>query len=196
MADNVKPILFSTPMVQAIRREIDPKTMTRRVINPQPTHMHWNTIGWAGWDDGHGYKVRQPYQQGDILWVRETWCNINKPDYEPEYCYFSDAIDSEDYDSSEWKWRPSIFMPKEACRTWLRVMNVRPERVQDISEADAKAEGILSEFDEFGGHKYGFRLLWDSLNAKRGYPWSANNWVWVYTFERCKKPEGWPEVHK
>lgn len=195
---STKPILFSTPMVQAI---LDGrKTMTRRVIKPQPDCPY---VGFDNWCDSPKNaerlgKIRKtPYVPGDILWVRETWCpcaTINGwLDDVSLYGYKAD------YDGVvPWKWKPSIYMPREAARLFLRVTDVRAERVQDITHAGALAEGIrqcpgwkfeLSECDctiaEFG-------KLWNGLNAKRGYGWNSNPWVWVYSFERVDKPAGWP----
>jgi hypothetical protein len=202
-----KPILFSTPMVRAIME--DRKTKTRRDCNPQPVinlddkrqviipvnRMHGmiDTLGFYSVEDYIKSKAR--YQVGDILWVRETWCNINKPGIDPEYYFYADAIQAEDYDSSEWKWKPSIHMPRKAARIFLRVTNVWVERLQDITEEDAKAEGIgmpLFRIDEIEDYGYVecFKRLWDGLNEKRGYEWEKNPWVWVYTFERCEKPGG------
>jgi hypothetical protein len=82
----------------------------------------------------------------------------------------------------KWKKKPSIFMPRAAARLFLRVKNVRAERLQDISEEDAIAEGV--DGIEPGELFFNFIALWNSLNAKRGYGWEANPWVWVYTFER------------
>lgn len=83
-------------------------------------------------------------------------------------------------------------MPKEIARIFLRVTDVRVERVQDITEQDAEREGVKS-YDPMFSSKEEFAVLWDSLNAKRGYGWDKNPWVWVYTFERIEKPEGWPK---
>jgi len=211
----IKPILFSTPMVQAI---LDGrKTMTRRVVK-FPRYIRDDGERLILLEDGGGYSddwtiksllanghMSQPYSPSDILWVRETWCNINKPEFAPEYYYKADAINAEDYDSTEWKWRPSIFMPRESARTWLRVTDVRVERVQDITENDAMAEGCSGVVCEHSNSINGgcsdcmntgwleppeleFMDLWDSLNAKRGYGWDANPWVWVISFKQCEMP--------
>ena len=96
------------------------------------------------------------------------------------------------------KWRPSIFMPKEATRIFLRVTSVHAERVQDISEADAKAEGIgMPLFTSADIEDYGyvecFEQLWDSINEKRGFGWDLNPFVWVYGFEQISKEEAYKE---
>lgn len=218
----IGPILFSTPMVQAIRREENPKTQTRRVILPQPP-MGWflqdepmisDAIGYQwtehdwdddmmGWFPSYENGLKPKYQVGNILWVRETWCNMCEDCDEcrpkrNEYLYKADEshLRSCPYEIT---WRPSIFMPREACRLFLRVTDVRVERVQGISEADALAEGIgvVVPIPESIGRpmpKLQFRIVWDEINAKRGFGWEKNPWVWAYTFERIAKPEGWPKA--
>lgn len=107
------------------------------------------------------------------------------------------------------RWKPSIFMPMEAARFFLEVTNVRAERLQDISEEDAIAEGIeeIAEMtesklpiyrnylpDEILGFlfpEYSYQSLWDSLNAEKA-PWKSNPWVWVYEFKKVEKPNNWP----
>jgi hypothetical protein len=174
------PILFSTPMVQAI---IDGrKTQTRRVVKDK-----------AG-------DVKCPYgKEGDVLWVRETWAELPNPDCFGKYLYKSMG------DTAE-KWKPSIFMPKEACRIFLRVKSVRVERLQDISEDDAKEEGVESWINERLASKpvlyknyegdsaawycskavTSFETLWQSINGVDS--WEANPYVWVIEFERIEKP--------
>lgn len=148
-----KPILFNTDMVWAI---LDgKKTETRRLIKP-PYFVDGNE------DDPRTLQVlrtapkgsqlyreigempypRDPYRIGGYLYVRETWCNVNKPGIKPDYYYFADTRICEDYDSSEWTWRPSIHMPKEAARIFLRVTDVRVERLQDITIDDVLREGV------------------------------------------------------
>jgi hypothetical protein len=188
-----RPVLFSGEMVRAILE--GRKTQTRRVVllpktrqQPlyQPTHQ-----GGGMWADSHCLPFRCPYgEPGDLLWVRETWFN---PDYEAcgtktnEMSYYR-ATDVSD----EWSWRPSIHMPKWAARLWLRVTDVRVERLQDISEEDARAEASVKRQlkTNYGGGNsatWHFRRLWDSINAKRGYGWDTNPWVWVVSFEREDK---------
>ena len=146
------------------------------------------------------------YQVGDILWVRETWkispeqCTWQKYSYKADYPYLLSELG---------KWKPSIHMPKKAARIFLKVTNVRVERLHDISEADAIAEGVRLDPD-FGywcsecskkGHgasiicedgffktaKEAFRSLWISINGLDS--WEQNPYVWVYDFERIKKPQ-------
>lgn len=179
-----------------------------------------------------------PAEPGDILWVRETSFsgylldeNGQVPDNpETAYWYFADCKDKRPFDASDgwcmneygsdkslWpKWKPSIFMPRQACRLWLKITNLRVERLQDITEADAKAEGVLTK--PYGSHPFfctidytyppqrgGFRpgfcaytgkqyrssyeTLWQSINGKDS--WAANPFVWVYHFEvLTTRPEG------
>ena len=181
-----KPILFNTEMVRAILE--GRKTMTRRVVKPQPEFCIASDIRnrqpLAFWVDNARW-VKPRYQPGDILWVRETWSR----DESGEYVYRTNYGTTEDdsFPPSMFKWRPSIHMPREAARIFLRVTNVRVERVQDITAHDAIREGMESEipFDTVDE----FKELWNNLNAKRGYGWESNPWVWVVKFERISKDE-------
>ena len=201
-----RPILFSTPMVQAILQ--GKKTMTRRIIKPQPPQKlqfpygfvtgssDKNDIGKFCWTvgdicDGRTHLVRPRYQKDDTIWVRETWAKVEdfknyaelELDKDLEFFYKCDDFGKEHVfvDVGVQRWRPSIFMPREACRIKLKITDIRVERLQEITEEDAKAEGYP------GGHssaKSWFRDLWDKINAKRGFDWYSNEWVWVVTFER------------
>jgi len=154
-------------------------------------------------DDHVTTPIRCPYgKPGDHLWVRETWATPGnfdhiKPSLLPE-THFDDSLlvyrataeNAEPY----YTWRPSIFMPRWASRITLRVTGVRVERVQDISQEDAQAEGIERGTYTNKGHDgwwYDyvdqFRLLWDSINAKHGFGWGANPWVFVIEFEKAEK---------
>ena len=133
-----------------------------------------------------------PYKPGDILWVRETWCthedmaDVFENQLRPGYYYKANEIGKEWVNDREIvKWRPSIFMPREAARLFLKVKTVRVERLQDITAHDAIREGMESvmPFDTVDE----FKELWDNLNAKRGYGWDTNPWVWVYEFEKINK---------
>jgi len=194
----MKPIIFSTPMVQAI---LDgKKTQTRRVIKPQPDgeikanipYEFYGTKTERIFTDTKAYLA--PCSVGDILWVRETFCEVP---YEhnhvpikggyitiPKYAYKADS--ERDYTGI---WKPSIHMPREAARIFLQVTNVRVERLQDITEEDAIAEGMsktLVDGVTFISAKGKFHALWDTLYAKRGHPWENNDWVWVYEFMRIE----------
>lgn len=220
---STKPILFSTPMVQALLE--DRKWQTRRVIK-FPSYIkedmdegHFRLLeedgsysyGWSIQElVSYGY-LKRPYRRGDILWVRETWalqecekCQVGIPSLGGEckcdYVYRANYGKTEDdtFPPSMFRWRPSIYMPREAARLFLRVKDVRVEGVQDITHAGVLAEGIPQcpgwkyELSECDCTVWSFAELWDSLNAKRGYGWDKNPWVWVYSFERVDKPAGWP----
>ena len=191
----MKPIIFSTPMVQAI---LDgKKTQTRRVIKIDDTPENWKiSIAGTSIVRAEPYDVKLPrYAAGDILWVRETWsihecvkCQAGIPalggECKCEYVYRTN------YGATDFRWKPSIHMPKEAARIFLKVTDVRVERLQDITEEDAIAEGMSKTLVDgvvFISAKGNFHVLWDSLNIKRGYGWDTNPWVWVIEFERINK---------
>lgn len=196
------PILFSTSMVQALLS--GQKTQTRRVVKPQPWHVQgaeysqwiWSRKGrmdevemararidhcvwWDRVTPGRCMTQFSPYGgAGDHLWVRETWMVYGEFKTGTGYAYRADGDRSG-------KWRPSIFMPREASRITLEITGVRVERVQDISIADACAEGVTGCRDHLSNlHAVEmYRALWDSINGKT-YPWSSNPWVWVVEFKR------------
>jgi len=208
----MKPIIFSTPMVQAI---LDGrKTQTRRVIKPQPVKddtfegPYWyeptvvnkdgelgpgkSVFGISSTDGEWG--IKSPYQPGDILWVRETWATVSSGIIEYKATYRDPYTGSTEIDHIGKKitWRPSIHMPREAARIFLRVTNVKAERLQDITDEDAIAEGmsqILVDGVVFISAQGDFHVFWDALNIKRGYGWDTNPWVWVIEFERITKEE-------
>ncbi len=216
---SIKPILFSTPMVQAI---IDGrKTMTRRMITNKDIVNGFDIENGKAisLEDGSGDQIEPEraakYHVGDVLWVRETWrhqpmvYHRDARGYSDfEYQYRADFTPEEDEcygrrgGLATWAWRPSIFMPKEACRLFLRVTGVKAEWLQEITEEDALYEGISPEYILSLGIPAtvtfvdAFAMLWDTLYAKRGYGWETNPWVWAYTFERCKAPEGWPNCER
>ena len=187
-AEKMKPILFNTPMVRAI---LDGrKTATRRVIKPQPEPFGKALAFKSGIYATPKALVREaPYIPGDVLYVRETfakncwgtgwpWLYKASPEYNE---YEPDG------------WHPSIHMPKEAARIFLRVTDVRAERLQDMFASDVSNEGIY-----FTCHKTAdemikaFSQLWDTTVKKADrdkYGWAANPWVWVITFERIGKLE-------
>lgn len=200
-----RPILFSGPMVRAITREVDPKTQTRRVVKPQPPA--WARFpqpagdGWE-WTDRNVdaddlkhwpdyYKpMRCPYGvPGDRLWVRETFARTvgaarGAGEAPVEYVYRADQVYAAAVEGIRWK--PSIFMPRAACRLVLEVTAVRVERLQEISLRDCMAEGCAEDSRALGSAnrwRHGYRTLWDSINAKRA-PWASNPWVWVVEFQR------------
>jgi hypothetical protein len=216
----VKPILFSGPMVRAILA--GHKTQTRRVIKPQPaddihavSFLNPNVVGWeSSLHHRYGNTTAHipDYQPGDIIWVRESWlpdppCDGDWPDVEFYGCGASDyslipdklktprhCLYRASWDGSELKWKPSIHMPKWACRIFLKVTDVRAQKVKDITERDAVAEGC-PVFTTLPHPVNQFVDLWDSINAKRGFGIADNPWVWAYTFERTEKPADWPTAN-
>lgn len=227
-----RPILMSAPMVMACLREVDPKTQTRRAMNPQPAS------GWApesppvlgritsphskrgkfgvflrrglGTDFPEADLVPCPYgQPGDRLYVRENgWQRPERTakmmregaDTWKPYYYDADGLTEQDVaDFKAWgfKRRPSIHMPREHSRIQLEIVSLRVERLQDISEADAMAEGCkhyepanyLSHGDLSHDGRYvhataiaSYKQLWNSINGAGS--WAGNPWVWVVDFKR------------
>jgi hypothetical protein len=202
----MKPILFNTEMTKAI---LDGrKTVTRRVIPKKVVDAYYDYDDWCNAVMPRDISCTRTYEKqyfmdrarcavGDILYVRETWCEVP---YEsdtipikgghvtmPKYAY--KATSKIDYSGI---WRPSIHMPKEAARIFLKVTNVKVERLQEITEEDALKEGcmpIILDDAIFFSAKGKFHALWDSIYAKRGYGWEVNPWVWVIEFERISKEE-------
>lgn len=201
-----RPILFGAPMVRAILE--GRKTQTRRVMKPIPQMVTDHNI--VTWDGDAAALMRLldqtgrhcPYgQSGDRLWVRETWCREFES---PSYCYRADDapgekaefVDAEGRPVRGSRWKPSIHMPRSASRILLEVTNVRVERLQDISEADAIAEGAdhngecdhirhtCEEIGCFGRNSYrgGYAELWEQINGDGS--WESNPWVWVVEFKR------------
>lgn len=187
-----KPIIFSGPMVRAILE--GRKSMTRRIVkNINPTLLA------HGLGPGHleMFAKQCRYQPGDLLWVREKHWTV---ELEGEgvgvpFFIFDDEFKGAFPEPAEKRFagfdskfgpHPSIHMPKWAARIWLRVLSVRVERLQEISLEDARAEGTesgLPSVNPIGN----FSRLWNSLNAKRGYGWEANPWVWVIEFEKMSR---------
>lgn len=179
----IRPILFNTEMVQAI---LDGrKTVTRRkidadIVNSFDIDTDGSVYGCQNRDgDFENAENFCRYQPGDILYVRETWCR-GSLDYNDEQYYYK-----ADENKYHCQWHPSIHMPKAAARIWLRVTDVRVERLQDMDTADDRnyiAEGAKDKHD--------FIRIWDpTVKDKDTYGWYANPWVWVIKFERCEKPE-------
>lgn len=198
-----KPILFNTAMVKAILE--GKKTQTRRIIKPQPTNPRWNNVGWLGWDDGHGYRMKPPCTAGDVLWVRETWCDPYPENplvpfaYKADFPMHWDADQTEHGDpiiiaAEEMKWKPSIHMPKEAARIFLKVKDVRIEKLWYTDEEAAIAEGFEDSPTGTDSPLQRFSELWDKTIKRddlREYGYHANPWVWVIKFERVENPANW-----
>ena len=192
----IKPILFNTEMVRAI---LDGrKSCTRRLVKPEPQgYFEVSEEPLYVYDtDGNQGKITPPYQPGDILYVRETWHKYIKRVGKGESCRFAEfygyrasVANSEDADEP---WRPSIHMPKEAARIWLKVTDVRVERLQDMGKMDAVKEGIDTRLCINLKHALAkFKKLWNSTIKKSDlncYGWDVNPWVWVIEFELCEKP--------
>lgn len=203
-----RPILFSAPMVRAV---LDGrKTVTRRPVKVQPRSRA--DIGSYG--KGQPF-IRNPDvtkrnpecpfgNPGDRLWVRETWyCDHNEvmrgPYLKPDDL---DVIEARDdgtlvyaadgltpYETDQPVWKPSIHMPRWACRILLEITDVRVERLQDISRADIRAEGLecppeLASDDVSPNYRDWYPAAWKELWNSTGGDWDANPWVWVVEFKR------------
>ena len=201
---NIKPILFNTEMVLATLE--NRKTQTRRVVSPTPPADARLVMGpdpdnLHGWDESrelpelgpNDRRVYYPrYYPGDILYVRETWA-----EWSGGYVFKADPMSSYPHSFVD-RWHPSIHMPREAARIFLRVTDVRVERLQEITDEGAKAEGanngigVSDKIRETAIER--FQRIWNSTLKHMDhirYGWAANPWVWVYCFERCEKPEDW-----
>lgn len=217
------PILFNSEMVRAI---LDGrKSCTRRIVKGFiPNDAKWGYTAFTPkgciscrgtFADGYGEKFfKLPCEPSDILYVRETWSEGLE-----RYIYRADYSDTEKFYRNgkeiEMKWKPSIRMPKEAARIWLKVTGVRVERLQEMKPVDVIKEGAypdcwdcLNTYGESGSQCcYGteeqcsqcdevmmeWEKLWNSTIKKSDrdcYGWNASPWVWIIEFERCEKPEG------
>ena len=157
-------------------------------IIPMKTSNKW--IGLMQREPNKGVVFKCRYGQvGDRLWVRETWFHNGCPHCPVRYKATEPNAELIMVYGEFGKWKPSIFMPRWASRITLEITKVRVERVQEISNKDAEAEGVESysvdnwQTEEFRGP---FAELWDSLNAKRGYGWEVNPWVWVISLRLIK----------
>lgn len=195
-----KPILFSTPMIQAILA--GRKTVTRRPVkvdraSKAASQECYSADGYDVVDTVNRTTVRKPWsidciqhyfdcpygKIGDTLWVRETFAPFGNA-----FAYKADQLNID----PPMKWKPSIFMPRAASRINLLIKDIRVERLQDISEADAEAEGVEPGFfvgahhaDHRLDYRKGFKQLWNKINGAK-YPWKDNVFVWVISFEVMK----------
>lgn len=228
----IKPILFNTEMVRAI---LDGrKTCTRRICKdaneytvPDMDFYNADRRTYAVHNFADKEQMEQlstaertcPICPGDILYVRETvWQKIGyyldidgetKPSWYNEFKYVASDEKPETGWNYSWAKRPSIHMPKEAARIWLKVTDVRVERLREITPKDSENEGVGNLFyedigyseknygtevdPEYGIAKEQFAWLWESTIKKSDidrYGWGSNPWVWVIEFERCEKPKG------
>ena len=214
----IKPILFNTEMVRAI---LDGrKSCTRRLLKG-PFTVHPNGYITKPRGNENLCPYEPPYQLGDIIYVRETWIEecgkyYYRADYDSDYldpcetlsggypasCRNHPGCDGCMATSTRIHWHPSIHMPKEAARIWLKVTDVRVERLQDITEDGAKAEGAIdnrgfihspeNEYDSIHTAREHFAEIWNSTIKKSDinrYGWDANPYVWVIEYERCEKSE-------
>ena len=217
----VRPILFNTEMVAAIID--GRKTQTRRLINPQPTFKDGTGFYWKGYMYGIGSDYAETVRNftrtncpigcvGDQLWVRETYCygRIDEHDStEPasRYLYVDDSdygdgqtypiykqmVLSDGIECDEVKWKPSIHMPRSASRITLEITKIRVERLNDISDKDAKAEGfdyshnpsVIRMGRATDDAKTNFSNTWKAIYGTDS--WEQNQWVWVIEFKRVGK---------
>lgn len=211
----MKPILFNTEMVRAI---LDGrKTVTRRIVKPQPKcfgpniaytdheadlffganvgRLRCHVCGGSPQYSSGGTEISQywepPFKPGDVIYVRETWAELPYG-----YVYRADDECPEGWDSDD-KWRPSTHMPKELARLFLRVKSVRIERLNDMTEEDAIAEGFPDAPAGEDSPLERFSQLWDKT-IKHGerdvYGWYGNPYVWVIEFENVSYEEAVTDI--
>ena len=177
------------------------KTMTRRTRGLNEINKHPDLWEWFGYDNSGRYSFRSPRLNwyeimnircpyggiGDRLWVKETFkVHQRSPDvvwYRADFQPFGKL--SQEQAKSQW-WRPARFMPRWASRITLEITSIRVERLQMITEEDAIAEGCPT-FSRLISPVIWFSELWDSINAKRGYSWEKNPWVWVIEFKLIER---------
>jgi hypothetical protein len=212
MTTKERPILFSAPMVRAILE--GRKTVTRRAVKGSGLNFLADfTPEYFALPENHFCPYGKP---GDRLWVRETWyCDhfevMRGPYLKPDDLDIGEALDDgtlvyaadglTPYEQEQPSWKPSIHMPRWACRILLEITDVRVERLQEISEGQARAEGIRPMRDgsdtwvsregpaklvtPWPTAKEAFSDLWDSINGP--HAWEANPWVWAITFRRVEQ---------
>ncbi len=207
-----RPILFNDDQVRAI---LDGrKTQTRRIVKPQPELCDKTGFVQADrngklWATGVGSTPRETRRNfarkkchhgepGDRLWVREAWAEVGSVD--PGYLTYRATYPRclqagmenvpDDIRAVGYRWRPSIHMPRWASRITLEITGVRVERLHEISEADAEAEGCRGGHGAIPGYRYNatpaehFYHVWESINGPGS--WDENPWVWVVEFERVR----------
>jgi hypothetical protein len=199
------PLMLKTPLVKATLE--GRKTQTRRVMRDQPSenekfkyYCQLKNGDWGAlfeWKTSEGEIFHNHYKcpygkPGDLLWVKETYTDGGNLTSGVGYIYKANNY-PDDFIKAI-KWKPSLFMPKSACRLWLEIESITPERLCDISEEDAIAEGvsrdvwtengISTNFEPDSELDYikGFKILWDSINGKT-LPWSKNPWLWAIKYK-------------
>lgn len=183
-----RPIIFSGDSVRAILA--GNKTQTRRVLRVQPSDTMQpefrglaHHVKGALWRSGPPERSLCPYGvPGERLWVKETF---RDPDTLEYFCYKASSADFPPFlDADSMKWTSPIFMRRSDSRITLEIADVQVQRVQDISDKDCLAEGMQPDETESPVPNYvaRFQYHWDSINAKRGYSWESNPWVWAITF--------------
>jgi hypothetical protein len=201
------------------------RTQLRQVMKPQPpewcTQFGYTAFTPAGHISGRGdYGEGEPAEKffkcpygapGDLLWVRETFAYATDFGYDTDYVFYRASYANGGIYDDVKRWKPSIHMPRWASRIQLRITDMRVERVQEITEEDAKAEGIRAVTKDGELFKYcvydmgdhssipwadmprdaitAFFTLWNTINAARGFGWDSNPWVWVVSFERVEQEE-------
>lgn len=206
------PILFSTSMVKAIMADV--KTQTRRIIKSKhesgmfridrDNDGNITEVTSLDWDhrpkNDRSNDIDPICNIGDILWVREAFHIAEENEYNVRYIYKADVLKNL---LQFHRFKPSIHMPKHAARNFLKVLNIKVEKLQDISESDAKAEGAKKgvflygpnqtkndfqlELNPHGTYYDGFKYIWHQINGADS--WNANPYVWVYNFKRTEKPK-------
>ena len=207
---SIKPILFNTEMGRAI---LDGRKSCTRQICKDANEYAVPDMDFYNADKRtyavHNFANREHSEQlstaertcpicpGDILYVRETWGYPIALNSNEQYVFRADEVAESGFKNDSHIWHPSINMPKEAARIWLKVTNVRVERLREISAESALAEGADKYIHTNGGLDENMTItsfigIWNSTIKKSGldrYGWDANPWVWVIEFERCEKPE-------
>ena len=209
MSVKSKPILFNTEMLKAIME--GRKTMTRRVIRFTMADVYDFACGLGKWHESYDPHTppqqlvemyvrsigKRPCEPGDILWVRETWAHPSEAEVrngaDPDVFIYK--ADSPLLPAAHGRWHPSIHMPKEAARIFMRVKNVWRERLKDIYQQHEPGPDnhVTKEGCNF---LCSFIAVWENTIKPADherYGWEANPWVWVIEFEPCEKPEGWPQ---
>lgn len=197
-----KPILFNTKMIKAILK--NHITQTRRIIKLQPDFINYNISEIYESHKMKQVKIKAPYTIGDILWVRETFANTWTPDNYEGFVYKANGTPSQfpywgnESQCKDEVWIPSIHMPRKAARIFLKVVNIRAERLQDITEEERiKVEETLKQVqcqsyktkNNQSNYEVGFAEIWDKMLSKKNnwlYTFESNPWVWVIEFKKWR----------